>query len=138
MSRLPVSKMFMENAQGKLQATLRLNDPEIYTDEEDGTKRYIIDLFYVPEKKNAIAIEDVIFYLDETCSEMRLAKRNRDGSFEAVIESNGDFVVTVEVITGGRSFRQQMWLSDMFEAGFSSKDGDREAFDQVLREIREN
>ena len=137
-NRLPVNKLFESNVRGKLQAKLRNNDTEAYTDEEDGAKRYIIDLFYLPERNNSNAIEDVMFYLDDTYSDpVRLAERNRDGSFEATIQSSGDFVITVEVIAGGRSFRQQMWLSDMLESGYADTIPSP-AVVQAIRELRDN
>ena len=137
MSRLPVSKMFVENAQGKLQAKFRMErDPE-YT-EKDGVKHYWIDLCYIPEKDRAKAIDDVTFYVDEAYRDrVRLANKERDGSYTATIPSYGDFVITVEVTINGMPYRQQMWLSDMLEAGYPAK-ARAEAVDQVIRELRDN
>lgn len=138
MNRLPVNKRFQEHVRGALQARFRCNDPEIYTENEDGAKRYIIDLFFVPDSGRADKIQDVIFYLDEAfIDRVRLGQKNRDGSYEAVVESNGDFVITVEVLIDGKSYTQQMWLADMLEAGYADTIPSKSIQD-AIRNIREN
>jgi hypothetical protein len=138
MNRLPVNKRFQENVRGTLQAKFRCDDPEACTEDDGGGKRYIIDLFFVPDSGSAGKIEDVIFYLDDAyIDRVRLGQKNRDGSFEAVIESSGDFVITVEVLKDGKSYTQQMWLADMLEAGYADTIPSRPIQD-AIRNIREN
>lgn len=137
MKRLPVNQRFEKYVGGALQAKFRCDDPEAYTEDGDGTKRYIIDLLFVPEKAVANKIQDVIFYLDDAyIDRIRLGQKNRSGTYEAVVESDGDFVVTVEVLKDGKSYTQQMWLADMLHAGYADAIPSR-AIQDAIRDIQD-